>query len=641
MLNTLLKIGEWQSHGKGEWDRFLDKPKADRVNKKGEKITNYVIGIVFDLDDQSVYLDSSSLKEYDEERDWERLKALKIQGGNNKAIYVTAEPQKLVQIFKTFFGKAESDKVSKGELIEAIDKDFLGLKDTRFYGAIKDIFKLRNDFLEKALNKEKGDIDHKIFFETLKLEVNENIVLTYSCLKATEYGFLKPTPIAEISDYKQFLNSKFLTSDSQTQISKESKLCYASGESKDDVNELNLTSRYSLNKMFVTETKNYASLFDSKLFAINYQISIENQALLDLASGFLLENYKIKIAGLDHLIIPQFLHSDNIDLAIALQKLKAESELLFSFRALGEMSDNIEIETTATYWINFLAFESDGNFFKTTNLIKDVSKFHFKSIIEAFHSIGSEMREMKEVLDWDATLTEYGKVSQFNLNTIYGLIPIRKDKEKKNIALTLFKAILEQRKIEVQQLFNCFTELILCHYYKRYGSYTNIHQYGNDYFEFAIRHSVFKYLAFIQVLKNLNLINMEQEIQPIPPDEAMNDYEKKIDDFFTRMKLTKSQKAMFYLGRMLNAVAYLQKDKNKTVIDKVNYRGMDKDDIIRLRKDLFEKAKQYGKPEKIVHSDSYFGQNFDFNGWSMNPEESVFFLLTGYSFGVVKKEVQS
>ncbi len=27
MLNTLLKIGEWQSEGKSEWDRYLEKPK--------------------------------------------------------------------------------------------------------------------------------------------------------------------------------------------------------------------------------------------------------------------------------------------------------------------------------------------------------------------------------------------------------------------------------------------------------------------------------------------------------------------------------------------------------------------------------------------------------------------------------------
>ena len=30
MLDTLLKIGEWQSQGKSEWDRFLDYPKANR-----------------------------------------------------------------------------------------------------------------------------------------------------------------------------------------------------------------------------------------------------------------------------------------------------------------------------------------------------------------------------------------------------------------------------------------------------------------------------------------------------------------------------------------------------------------------------------------------------------------------------------
>jgi CRISPR-associated protein Csh1 len=646
MLDTLLKIGEWQSQGKGNWDRFLDKPKAERENKKREKIKNYVVGIVFDLDEHSVYVDAGSLKEYDEERDLERLKPLKIQDRNGKGIYATTEPQKITQIFKTFFGKVEDKKgriydaeIFTGELCEAIDKDFSKLKDSKLYKIVKSIFILRNAFLIKAFNKEKGELDHKVLFEALTLGANENIVLAYACLKSNEFGFLKHTPIAEIDDYKQFLAVKFFTPFSQEK--KIEKLCYASGEWKDDVEGLNLTSRYSLNKMFVTETINYASLFNSDLFSLNYQISTVNQSHLDLASSFLLENYKIKIAGLDHLIIPQFLHSDSIDLAIALKKLKTDSELLFTFQALSEMSDYIEIETSGIFWINFLSFESDGNFFKTTNLIKDVSKFHFNNVIQAFHIIGEEMREMKEVLDWDAALTEYGKATRFNLNSIYGLIPIRKEKEKKNIALILFKAILEQRKIEVQQLFSHFTELILCHYYGRYGSYTNIHQSGKDYFALTIRHSVFKYLAFIQVLKNLNLINMEQEIPTIPSDEVMNDYDKRIDDFFTRMKFTGSQKAMFYLGRMLNAVAFLQKDKNKTVIDKVNYHGMDKDDIIRLRKDLFEKAKQYGKPEKIVYSDSYFGQYFDFNNWSMSPEESVFFVLTGYSFGIVKKDVQS
>jgi CRISPR-associated protein Csh1 len=37
MLNTLLKIGEWQSEGKSKWDRFLEKPKIQN------SLTHYIL----------------------------------------------------------------------------------------------------------------------------------------------------------------------------------------------------------------------------------------------------------------------------------------------------------------------------------------------------------------------------------------------------------------------------------------------------------------------------------------------------------------------------------------------------------------------------------------------------------------------
>ena len=640
MLSTLLKIGQWQSEGMTEWGRFIDAPKIVRENKKKGKITNYVVGLVFDLDEQRVYLDRNTLKEYDEEKDPKRFMSLKVQGGNNKAIYVTAEPSKVIQIFKTFFGKPDGENVSKGELIEAIDKGFSELKNSRLHEIAENIFTLRNPFLEMVTIEEKGEksIDFKKLFENI-LGSNEHLVLVYACIKSAKFGFHEITPLAQVEDYLELLKAKFFAM--PTTQSKQQKLCYASGELREDVEALSLTTRYSLNKMFVTETKNYASLFDENLFSHNYQLSTDNQGSLDIASTFLLNNYKVRIAGLDHVLLPLFLDSSKIDWEMALDKLKTDSDLLFSFNALSELTKNIESKIADTYWITFLAFESDGNFFKTINLIKDVSKFHFQHVIETFQQVDWQMREMKEVLDWDAASMDYGKIGQFNLNSVYGLIPIRKDKEKRNKALLLFKAILENRKIELQQILSYFTELVSCHQYQRYASYTNIKEYGNEYFGIAIRDSVFKYHAFIQVLTKLNLINMEQPTQPNSREDAGNDYEKSIADFFLKMQFTSPQKAMFFLGRMLNSVAYLQKDKSKTVIDKVNYHGMDKDDIVRLRKDLFEKAKQYGKPEKIIFNDSQFGSHFDFNNWNMSPEESVFFLLTGYSFGIIKKDSQS
>lgn len=38
MLTTLLKIGEWQSHGKSEWDFFLNYSLSKKKNLRIEEI---------------------------------------------------------------------------------------------------------------------------------------------------------------------------------------------------------------------------------------------------------------------------------------------------------------------------------------------------------------------------------------------------------------------------------------------------------------------------------------------------------------------------------------------------------------------------------------------------------------------------
>jgi len=635
MLNTLLQIGQWQREGISEWDRFLNKPSIITEDKKGNKIRNFIAEIVLDLDAKDVYFKSDSLKDYDEETDVERYKALKIQGGNNKSIYATVEPAKLVQLFKTFFGKTKDDSVEVGEFTEAIEKNFPQYKDSDLCKILKEAFILRPAFKDKYLDGEKAKV--KEINGELGLEWNNNLILVYASIKSTALGYDTPTPISILEDYISFLRDKFFPPQDE-KANRQVKLCYASGEYAEGVAEMNLTTRYSLNKMFVTETKNYANLFSKNSFPLNYQISSDNQEKLDLASSFLLNNYKTRIAGIDHVILPQFLSTDNIEIDLVLDKLKAKSDLLFSLKTLDNLAEDMALEAKEIFWINFVAFESDGNFFKTIALIKDVSKFHFQHVIDTFNDINWSMRELKNVVDWDSVTKEYGKISFFNLNSVYGLIPIRKDKEKKNIALLLFKSILEQRKIDRDLLFHYFSELMLCHYYERYASYTNVRKYGKEYFGLAVRDCVFKYLAFIQVLTKLKLINMEEDVQGLPAEEVINDFDRKVESFFERMKLNDDQKAMFYLGRMLNAVVYLQKDKNKTVLDKLNYNGMDKDSIVRLRIDLFEKAKQYNQVNKVVFHDGHFGQLFDFETWSMNPQEALFFILTGYSFGIVKSQ---
>lgn len=645
MLNTLLKIGEWQSEGKSEWDRYLEKPKIKATDKKGNELKNYIISLVFDVDARNIKIDSDNLFEYDD-KFLQKLKALKIQGGNNKAIYVTVPAGKLIQIYKTFFGK-EGEEAIEGELAEAIKKTNPALLSGEFSNLLKDIFALKNIFLEKLTiyneNKEVDEITPKAIEKKLDLSRNQNLALITTEIRSQKYFGNETKLFAEIPGYLKFLELKFFeknSSGTKTSANNEEKrLCYASGEMTDDVEGLDLSSRFSLNKMFVEETKNYASEWNKNKFRLNYQVSKSNQEKLDYASEFLLnENgLRVRIANIDHVIIPQFPETAEIDYELTLEKIKSKADLLFSFNALDQFVKNIEDELPGIFWLNFVAYESDGNYFKSTETIKDVSSFHFQKIIQSFSDVHWQLKE-ERFLDWNGIMTEFGHQGKFfNLNSVYSLIPLRKEKEKKNKALDLFKSIFENRPVKKQTLFEYFCELMLCHYFERYNSYTNIPKSSSDYLKKSIRDSVFKYHAFIQVLKKLKLIDMNEETYPAT-DEKANKYDQAINDFFDKMQLNRHQQAMFYLGRMLNSVEFIQKGKKKTVIDKVNFNGMNRDDIQRLRISLIEKAKQYGKVGKIVFTDRKFGELFDFNNWSLDPQETVFFLLTGYSFGITSKQ---
>jgi len=647
MLQTLLKIGEWQSQGKSEWDRFLDYPKVEREDRYGNPIKNYTLPIIFDLDEKEVIISQENLREYEEEK-IKKMFPLKIKGGNNKAIYTSVPGKKLNQIYKTFFGK-EGSETENGELVEAIEKFDSSLLTEDLKELLNQIFNLKDKFLQLTVHSSKGEIDIRAINETFALGKSENIVFLTVQIKSANFDFGEPIQFADIEDYKTFLQYSFFGDQNSKSTKKaKNKICYASGDLMEDVEELNLTTRYSLNKMFVTETRNYASAFNKNKFPINYQVSNKNQEKLDYASDFLLnQGYKIRIANLDHVIIPQFQQNSELDLEMALEGIHKKSDILFNINRLDDFSKNIQDEIDEEiFWINFVAFESDGNFFKSTEIIKDVSSFHFSRLLEVFNNVNWEFREACFV-DWDKVMTEFDYDTKehlprnLNFNSIFKIIPLRKDKEKKNKALELFKSILENRKVNTTILFDYFVELVLCHYYHRYGSYTNVQQYSKDYFSLAIRDSVFKYHAFIQFLKKLNLIDMVDSTSKPTEEKTENKYDQAIQEFFSRMSLNPDQQAMFYLGRMLNAVEYIQKGKTKTVIQKVNFNGMDKEDILRLRISLIEKAKQYNSMGKVIFTDNEFGKHFNLNDWKLNPQEAVFFLLTGYSFGVGVKDAET
>ncbi|HYX09954.1 MAG TPA: TM1802 family CRISPR-associated protein [Bacteroidales bacterium] len=616
MLDTLLKIGEWQSKG-------ISLLETELMDLKPESDTPLVLPIVIDLDQEKIYYDTENISEFDSKKTPKEIMLLNTFSARSHKTYLAVDAGHLYYLEEALFGK-EGKEI--GDFKKHVDSNFSKLKSTKFYEILEKAFSL-SEF------RDKFDIEQLKEFSSS----SSKIEVAYLKVKDTSLGIEEPTPIFEVEGFKEFRDEKYFPNEGKRGF------CYVTTETKDDVVEMSVDDRKSMFKMFQGTSLNYAVQYDSKKLAQNFQVSKETLRLLEEGDRYVRENMRTNIAGEPHIIIPEFPSWGSVEIDFVLKKVATQSDLLFKSNVTEEIFQTYATWSEEIYWVNFIAIHSDGQSFKTLNEIKDVSEPFLNKLIKTFREVDWAFRELPDVVNWESVKNEYGKASNFNLNTVYGLVPVRQEKETKNVALQLFKAILEQRKIENEQLFQFFSELILCHYFSKYNSYTNVYDYSRkgsrnrkDYFTWAVRDCVFKYLAFIQVLKKLNLIDMEQQ-ETITAEEMINDFDQKIENFFSRMDFNDQQKAMFFLGQMLNAVTYLQKDKNKTVIDKVNYNGMDRDDIVRLRVDLFKKAKQYGHPEKVKFKDSHFGQYFNFEHWNMNPQEAVFFILTGYSFGIVKQ----
>jgi CRISPR-associated protein Csh1 len=646
MLTTLIKLGAQLSEDRGEWDDIIDYPNIENETKKG--IPLYVAELIFDLDRQDI--DFGDLEEYDKHRSCQEYKYIKIQGGNNKAIYACAESGKLEQIRKTFFGALDSkgNSPASGQFQEFIQKDFPAFKTTLFATLLPKIFTLKDVFEKMAISlkevkgQEVRSIDEKLLLQGLKaLPPNAKVILYYTSVLSASDGINQPTPLSEIEGFQEIMRAKFLNKGGKKEALTEGRISYATGLKKTDATNADFPNRYSLNYMFVETTLNYASGFDKASFHNNYQVSREEQLLLERGSKYILENLKIRIAGIDHCIIPHFLNSSTVDIKYITKDLLEQNELLFDQASIDRLDTGVKTQTDQPFWLTYLAFESDGNFFKTIHQIKDVSELHFYRVLESIYWVNRLFTdELTTAVDWAAVSTNFGKTFCFNLSSIYSIIPTRKEKEKKNNALSLFKSIFENRKIDANRLFRFFCELMLCHRFGRYKAFTNVKEYEDRSFDFAVRDGVFKYLAFIQVLKHLKLLTImdENELNTKPSESPTNDYSRKMYAFLDHMGYNVNQRAMFFLGRMLNSVAYLQEGKKKTVLDKVNFNGMQLPSILRLRNSLIEKAKQYDGILKVKFIDSEFTAHFKYEGWNMNAEEAVFFLLSGYSYGIIKSK---
>lgn len=608
MLHTLSKIGEYLLEGKGIWSKLTSEPRLDP-----EK-TNWVIPILLDCDSSIASLLENEKELFVEEESVIKFRYLNTElwGRRGKKCCVCSESKNLEMLKESLIGKTKS---SKGSLSESYDDFYKSKpKDSLFRKALEEINKTQFD----------GKIfDLAIIKDHLHFSKNEEAVLFYVKIKSLKFNNGLSISLFDLEGYEEFVLEKFGNSEARTGLD------YLTGIESQEVSEAAFAGRYNLNKVFQTTSFNYATDFDSLNFNKNFQLSLSTIARLDKSSDFALKRLQTRIAGIPHLVIPNYLYKDLVNLDIGGMELfiNKSSDLLFRSEVL-EHDVKRKLPETKIFWLNYLGFESDGNSFKIINHIKDVNSAHLKNILEVFDDTHYEFRHF------------IGEKYPFNLQSIYWIIPVREgSKEKKNAVLAIFKEILEQRKINEGDIFDHFISMLLCHRYGRYRQYQFKSTPNN--FDFAIRDTAFKYTAFIYALKKLNLLNMEDNKPKLETDEkATNTNAEKIEDFFLKLDYTQEQKAVFYLGRVLSSVAYAQIQKghkSKPILNKINYNGMDASALERLDLDLSEKSRQYNIHEFTESNLAKFRSVFKEEKWTLSPQKNVFYLMVGYTFGLTKE----
>ncbi|HEC91577.1 MAG TPA: TIGR02556 family CRISPR-associated protein [Candidatus Atribacteria bacterium] len=401
------------------------------------------------------------------------------------------------------------------------------------------------------------------------------------------------------------------------------------------------TTRFNF-KFYMTDKIGFASGLDEKGFYKNYKLCKDCYKKILAGEKYIWNKFKTRL-GKPLLVIPEFLFSTIIDS----EKLDEWSEYITYFfnsaknieglkKFENRLKDFIEYEDEKNNFILNLLFYEKGQDFKILHLIKDIPPSRIdilKRTQNKIHDIGIRILGGKDT-DW-----------YISLEKIYYLFPIRISKgnpvDYKKI-LEFYDALFTEKPISYHFLIKQFVGLSQVYRFERFNNY-NIKNYRTTW-ESGLTSAILEANLLLLYLRNL---------EQIEGGEGMNienlDLKGDIKNFILEMRYSEEQTALFLLGYLIGEIGNVQYSKDnpsKPILRKITYQGMDKEKVLRLVNEIFEKLDQYksksdGKPLRY-HNEKIFGEMMTLFGnlkdkeWQLTNEENVYYILSGYAFATYK-----
>jgi len=620
MLNLLYKFGLKLEQSDDDEKILISSKKLKR-----KKDTSYkVASILIDLDTNRIEINTCKIKDFDKESSIKDLYVTKTKD----ARFIEISASFVAEKFYCFRNIIQSTDGKSTGLISKLIEFLPNYQEKLIYKIAQLIAKNFISFTYHIIEPNKDTtLNYEEFTSNqnnlITLGAKEKILIYYIEIRCTELNIPSPMLLAKVDGYLDLIKAIFLPPEGKK------KLCYVTGELRENVTYVKNILDANLTKIYQTTKYHHAVDFLKKNFEQNFSISEEASNIIGSAEKYLKENLEFNIAGIKNTLIPELPINYNGNIHMTVDEFKDVNDLIFNQNTFEKdiygFLDNTTLKEQ-DFTFHYIAHFTDNKAEKITNRIYDVKCKHLINLIKLLKDNASFFPDINP--------------ANFNLESVYRIIPERA-KAKKNNSMHLIQLILENKKVNAEVLFNYFIELILYYKYNRVKAYTNIRpkaQKGKE--DIFIKRAIIKYLIIFRTLINLNILTNHNFKEVSMPQDEISKSDVTEEDFFIRQRYNEQQIAMFYLGRVINIIAYAQyksNHKNRPILNKLNYKGITRDEIVKLRNELFEKANQYRITDKTSYAERKFIHYFDYNDWRLSPKEAIFFITNGYYFNLNKK----
>ncbi|MCS7232094.1 MAG: TIGR02556 family CRISPR-associated protein [Elusimicrobiota bacterium] len=506
------------------------------------------------------------------------------------------------------------------------EKNEVGSSEAQYgrYRYIWDLSKLGIDLNPESIIK---DIRHepsnnkakkavKIVAEKILEEINKKLKLKKEEISLFTLSF-NDNILSNHPDYKKYIYEKMI---SEVFENYEQGVCHLCGEYKNVTWD---TTKFWF-KFYMTDKLGFSSnLRGGNNFLKNYSICKDCYESVMIAESFIKNNLKTSFAGFNIYILPSF----HLLSLLPVKKIENWTEYFKDkFTAVASLDGFHRFQSKLeeyliyqniqdSFTLNFLFAEKIQAAFKIFQLLQDVPPSRLDIIIEKAKNVQDLGKKILKADNWYLSLVR-----------IYYILPTGKDRIKNKFILSFFYNLFNFLPFYYKNLIDAFLD--------------RIHEirFSKDFRDDTFSQTILLQNFLLYFLDELKLIirgeNMSKN-QEFLDNLPLN---QQVKDFLREAKYSEKMTSLFLLGMLMGDIGteqFKKGDTKKSILNKINFQGMDLNKITRLFNEIYEKMRQYrvlsSENEKIYGLAKNLFERHKLN-WDLTLQENVFYVMSGYSF---------